>query len=505
VGAGADAFTVLAIVPRSNGYGGEWASNFTVGSEGDSFGFSESADHVMTFVEDYMARHPVNNTLKVWVVGYSRGAAVANLVVGRITVAGSVGEKPVEKENVFGYTFNTPAGLSTEVCSVEEAGKCTNIHNVILANDLVPKVAPREWGFFLYGTDESLIPETRTEENAKLYETMVEYLPAYCSAVDEQGNPVALYETYQGKAFTKDVSALSKLGSWKKQNGIYVWKPVDAEKAKEILIVDSDKPLSETLDDMIEALTVGIGGRKDYADDVEAALRFIQYETTGNGQQIDALSKAIALLKEQLKENELSILAAACTGKIGYLEKLLCKMVQDIVGETGLDTGSYATVVQQAIQAIPKIAGTIVSDALIDGCSDIISLIENFDMLSGPHYAHQCMAWMMTLDPNYHPELTSQSGRVTDVKVDVLPQTVTKRFLFWKRNYTVYQFGINPVSDNQTYKKIEYSTVKGAFLKEGTGLTSEIKLKYLYIRVTDFNGNVTNWEYRSGRVSRILS
>jgi len=440
--------TLLAIVLRSMGYRAEWASNFTIGESGDARGFSDSCDIAEEFIEEYVRNHPVEGTLKLWIVGYSRGAAIANLLAGRITTSGAIDGVSVEKENIFGYTFNTPAALSVSVCPVEKARQCTNIHNIITANDLVPKVAPSVWGFYRYGTDESLIPEIRTDENTALFDAMVSHLPGYLKTVDETGKTIALTETYQGKAFTKNLAVIAKLGNWVLKDGVYVWEPVDSAYAEELLIVDSEKPMSESLDDLTAALANGIGSRKKYTG-IQDAVRLAASEYMENvGYQTAVLEKAKAILQEELQEYKTSILIAAATGRIFYLEEMLYRIVQDVIAGSGLDAEAYIRLPQQMITVIPFVAKAIVEDIRIDGGADVLSIIENLDILIYPHYSEQCIAWLMVFDPNYRTQTGSQNARVSEVEVSTAARKETKKLLFRSYTSTVYDITINPVSSS---------------------------------------------------------
>ena len=55
IGEGEDAYTLLAIVPRSAGYEKEWAGNFTVGKSGVHQGFATGRDIVLEYAEKFVA------------------------------------------------------------------------------------------------------------------------------------------------------------------------------------------------------------------------------------------------------------------------------------------------------------------------------------------------------------------------------------------------------------------------------------------------------------------
>lgn len=159
--------TLIAVPIRGGGYGAEWASNFNVYptySDGGHQGFRVAAGKVLSGLSNYISKQEIKGDLKIWVVGFSRGAAVANLlgrqlnmttpecasaVNGRDYSSSTVGGRHLSEENIYVYTFATPAGASQK-----SADKYfdLNIFNIVSPVDLVPHVAPTAWGFTRYGT-----------------------------------------------------------------------------------------------------------------------------------------------------------------------------------------------------------------------------------------------------------------------------------------------------------------------------------------------------------------
>ena len=154
--------TLIAVPIRGGAYGAEWASNFNL--DGGHRGFRVAAGKVLSGLSNYISKQEIKGDLKIWVVGFSRGAAVANLlgrqlnmitpecasaVNGRDYSSSTVGGRHLSEENIYVYTFATPAGASQKF-----AGKYfdPNIFNIVSPVDLVPHVAPTAWGFTRYGT-----------------------------------------------------------------------------------------------------------------------------------------------------------------------------------------------------------------------------------------------------------------------------------------------------------------------------------------------------------------
>jgi len=504
INCGGQNFTLLAIVPRTAGYLAEWANNFTLGAEGEAEGFGGSTEIVETFVNEYVQNHSADfsSVVKTWIVGYSRGGAIANMLAGHMTLAQQLGNISVAKENIFAYTFEAPAGANTDVCTRAQAQSCTNIHNIIQANDLVPKVAPNGWGFFRYGTDESIIPETRTAENSALFEAVLDLLPEYQKGTDGDGNEILKSEAFQAKRITTDPSVLLRLGTWSQNNGIYVWTPVDSDTAMSELLINSDKTFSQVLDDLITALENAIGSRESYARNVESSIRLLMSEYFGEGYQQAVLENAKTTLISQIKANKDSIIVAAVTGNVIGLQSILTDIFETVISTTDLDAESYAQVPANLLAIVPILANAIVADAVIDNGTDIISLIENIDLLFYPHEYDLSFAWVAAMDPNYNSNLQVVDARVSNVNVTVEKVKKTVKILFVKTTVTSYVYTITPVTDVDV-QDISYRTLLIGSLDHGNQITRDIPLSYLYIRIKDANGNETNWEYRNGKVQQV--
>ena len=139
--------TVIACMVCGGNYGKEWASNLTVGTGTESQGFAEAAHTVEAALDAYLQEHPAEGTLKLWITGHSRGAAVANITAADCTDSGRY-------QDVYAYCFATPR-------TTREPRDYRNIFNIIGKDDPVPKIPLADWGFRRYGIDMLLFsPET---------------------------------------------------------------------------------------------------------------------------------------------------------------------------------------------------------------------------------------------------------------------------------------------------------------------------------------------------------
>lgn len=150
-------FTLVAVAVRGGNYDGEWASNFTIGLEGDAQGFKEATDQVIGGLTSYLKNYSISGKVKFWISGYSRAAITSNMVAGEILKMYEANqyltsEVQYNDDDIYAYCFEPPLGAEI---SLENARKeiYHGIHNLVNYNDFVPLVAPFEWGFARYGVD----------------------------------------------------------------------------------------------------------------------------------------------------------------------------------------------------------------------------------------------------------------------------------------------------------------------------------------------------------------
>ena len=152
--------TVVACVVCGGNYGLEWASNLTIGETIRSEGFGVSGGKVQEALKAYLDAHPSGNPLKLWITGYSRGGAVANVLAADCTASG-------EYESVYAYTFATPR-------TTREPIAYPNIFNIIQKEDIVPKVPLYDWGYERYGIDRYLVSPLTDADCAAVMERTAE-------------------------------------------------------------------------------------------------------------------------------------------------------------------------------------------------------------------------------------------------------------------------------------------------------------------------------------------
>ena len=152
-----DDFTLIAIAVRGGNYDGEWASNFTIGEVGNATGFDEASDKVVAGLDEYVGEYKITGHVKIWISGYSRAAITSNMTAGKLLNRLANNETKDQSyyytaDDIYAYCFEPPMGVAISLNDARDE-LYHGIHNFLNYNDLVPLVAPYEWGFVRYGTD----------------------------------------------------------------------------------------------------------------------------------------------------------------------------------------------------------------------------------------------------------------------------------------------------------------------------------------------------------------
>jgi len=142
-------FLMVAVGVSGGGYEDEWLSNFSFGDAAVHDGFFTAAFTVFQRVFDYTDVHAKEGRFKLWISGYSRAAAVSNMVSVLALEAGQIAN-----EDLYAYTFATPNNAQTDGndFSVDGTYDFSNIFNIVGMFDPVPAIPFNEWGYGKLGT-----------------------------------------------------------------------------------------------------------------------------------------------------------------------------------------------------------------------------------------------------------------------------------------------------------------------------------------------------------------
>lgn len=185
--------TLVMLAIRGHNYGAEWGGNFRIGSSGAYHqGFSTAANKALDGLIAYLASlEDISPNIKLWVTGYSRGGATANLAA-----QAAPGRIPgLSAQDVYAYCFACPQNTTDS-----NAGQ-SNIVNIVNPIDLIPRFAMTDWGFGRYG-DTYYLPGK---------ETAASYAALHAAMAREYRNIL----TYQGYSVSEaDAMLATLLAEW---------------------------------------------------------------------------------------------------------------------------------------------------------------------------------------------------------------------------------------------------------------------------------------------------
>ena len=166
-----DDIAVIGVVIRSGSYFNEWENNMFLGDGSNSDmmheGWYNAANKAIDHINKYIAsfQDVIGSRVKLWISGFSRGAATANITAGLLDnkfgddgtcQLGSGNIKvTLHHDDLYAYTFETPQGANIYSKNVKHPKDpiYNNIFNIINPNDIVPKVAMSHLGFTRFGLD----------------------------------------------------------------------------------------------------------------------------------------------------------------------------------------------------------------------------------------------------------------------------------------------------------------------------------------------------------------
>lgn len=407
-------YTLVAVVIRGGGYGSEWGGNFEIGEDGDHAGFDKARDEVIRFLkEDYLPS--ISNTepqdLKLWIVGYSRGGATANMVAGTINNDPDVLGPYIEKENIFCYTFEAPQGVVQE----NMKGSYENIHNIVNTNDLVPLVAPSSWGFYRYNhlttqflpsrytTNEKTFEQQRTAMLMQLEELGYSRLDMMAADKDFEYaiNEYAVYHTLKINP-TKFLPGGEPLWEW----------------------IPHTTTTQDALNDVINLLAEDLlEDRETYHTGMEASVsRILSAICHYDGKIVGVGTEFLNILKEYYTiENMMYIMAPmfSLNPFYTYTQRMM---------DVELRAMEKATIILQPwvddkmlIETIKQVLWELLSDIAEDVWNGNYETLETLlfavDVFTTtgfqPHYPEITLAWCRSLDPNYNTDVAKDQGSAT--------------------------------------------------------------------------------------------
>ena len=364
-------YTLIALAMRGGNYGSEWGGNFNVGTGVEHEGFSTARRQVVEFLRQYVEEQKIIGDVKLWITGYSRGAATANLTAAyldrnndEINSADRVdGFANLTSDNIYAYCFETPAGTRAEDRNDE---KYNNIYNIVNQNDFVPMVAPDKWGYGRYGITYYL-PSPKTNYD---YNSLV-------------GNMYVHYNKYAGNKYrTGSYPMIEDFDTYKLS-----WSPdnLDDEFGFYLEAQNSNMTLGEFFQRTIDTLAETFDSPEYYSQHLQEGLVFVGDKIMGD----KLIDRFLQIFKQ-----ELYFRLVPYTNRD---ENILSRDThRDMVAGALYDTMD-ALDIDVTYEAVSGLAELLVA-LLKNGSFE--SFAGNLEMLPVVHFPELCLAWMDAVGPS---------------------------------------------------------------------------------------------------------
>lgn len=441
-------FTLIALAVRGGGYYSEWGGNFALGESGEHYGFAAGRDKVLEFLRQYIAEHEITGRIKIWLVGYSRAGAVANMVAGRLDEQahdGRIGisELPdsvtLTNDDLFCYAFEPPQGATKE--ETGDTSLFTNIHNIVNLNDPVPYVAMSSWGFDRYGGGtkyEHILPHASSNAFGSALKIMKEELKKLDAGIPDTGrkkgeNGKPKHIEYQiaeyAQKLVPDVNwtKIAVSGAFGFAAGSFIGGPYIGMK-----LVDSANRTGAVLDSIVNQTLTGAFSSRDhyFIDGIEEGLTgfiewYMSYDEryTKDKKLADLAEGLFTVFSKRIKADDYAFLRGCfdtmfCI-KWDYsseerkkdVSKQCSEFVQDCVLEwlrtvftDEKDVKKAYDLLGNVITALKQLISTEVISLKETGNSDLVNLLTvplaGYSIFQ-PHYPEITLAWLRSQDSYY--------------------------------------------------------------------------------------------------------
>ena len=381
-------YTLIAVGVRGNNYHAEWGGNARLDATGEHKGFALGRDQALDYLRSYIADTGISGRVKIWIAGYSRGAAVSNMVGGALDNGYSLGEGVSRSpHDLYCYCYETPMGTTKN----QVQGRLyDNIQNLVNANDLVTYVAFDNWDFARYGVDH-VVP-TKGDDNYLNYKAKM--LREFYQIPNNGGN-IYWPDHFQAWGIDpKDITS-GDLGKIFKVNMTQKEFYADLSEAITTCLVSSRADYAENMQDFLIALLGDIFGKAD-RDTSAVAMTFAK-KLQDNWQKIFYSLTIPGMIKN------------------GTAVRLITGYLVEALQENGIVTYDLEGIEAAVAMLVPRL-----SKMALKYPGTTMTLLANLVVIMSAHFGESCLAWMRSLPDDYmtSKQTVSYAGLFDDVGAD---------------------------------------------------------------------------------------
>lgn len=430
--------TLLAIMPRSAGYGAELGGNYLIGASGDAAGYSAAAEKVLTFVRSYISDHGLNGDIKVWTSGYDRGAAIVDLVAKKLIddPKKALGTAvTLSAADLYAYAFGSPN--AADLKQKPDSEKYRMIYHHITDTDIFSAIPSPEMGLSRYGTVKVINSKAK---KARMKQLLAVCDPAVYADYISSNDP----DLFKTKRVTSSFSVVndtnsyipSDLSEYLRGEGKYL---AQFNGGRAGYTTGAEKPLSNLLayygsltPEKADAFTASLAGNKDTVNEIFSMYAYFM--------RLKATGTASTSAWEPERSKELAAVAALSDASSDFSEKELYELMLRMVGymrsspDTILnDSAKYLkSILTSAMQASGASSAQISSltaandmktlsrflsyllfgniwqskevdpyDFSNEQIKNAVTLLENAELLLNNHQSELLISWLRADDSHY--------------------------------------------------------------------------------------------------------
>lgn len=381
-------YTLIAVGVRGNNYHAEWGGNVRLDATGEHKGFALGRDQVLDYLRGYIADTGISGRVKIWIAGYSRSAAVANMVSGALDNGYSLGEGvSLSPHDLYCYCYEPPMGATKN----QVQGRLyDNIQNIVNANDVVTYVPFDSWDFARYGVDH-VVP-TKGDDNYLNYKAKM--LREFYQIPNNGGN-IYWPDHFQAWGIDpKDITS-GDLGKIFKVNMTQKEFYADLSEAITTCLVSSRADYAENMQDFLIALLGDIFGKAD-RDTSAVAMTFAK-KLQDNWQKIFYSLTIPGMIKN------------------GTAVRLITGYLVEALQENGIVTYDLEGIEAAVAMLVPRL-----SKMALKYPGTTMTLLANLVVIMSAHFGESCLAWMRSLPDDYmtSKQTVSYVGLFDDVAAE---------------------------------------------------------------------------------------
>ena len=342
---------------------------------------------MLDYLRGYIADTGISGRVKIWIAGYSRGAAVSNMVGGALDNGYSLGEGvSLSPHDLYCYCYEPPMGAMKE----QVQGRVyDNIQNLVNENDLVTYVAFDNWDFARYGVDR-VVP-TKGDDN---------------------------YLTYKAAMLREFVKIPNNGGIyWPDYFQAWGIDPKDITSGDLGKIFKVNMTQKEFYADLCEAITTCLASsREDYAENMQDFLVALLADIFGAADK-DTSGVAEDFAKKVQDNWKKLFYSLTIPGMIknGTAAKLLTGYLVEALQENGVLTYDLA-----GIEAAMGMLAPRLSKMALKYPGTTMTLLANLLVIGLAHCGEPGLAWLRSLPDDYmtSKQTVSYTGLFDDVAAD---------------------------------------------------------------------------------------